>query len=385
MLQVGLTGGIGSGKSTVARRLVARGAVLVDADALAREVVAAGTDGFAEVVAQFGDRVVGADGELDRPALGAVVFGDAEARARLNGIVHPRVRDRAAALVAAAPPDAVVVQDIPLLVEGGMAARFGLVVVVHADVDVRVSRLVEQRGMAEEDARSRIAAQADDDARRAVADAWLDNGGSPDDIAAAVDRLWDERLAPFEANLRLDRPPAPGPFAVVPADPGWAPAGARLVARVTAAVGDHGRGVDHIGATAVPGLPAPDVVDLQLGVDSLAEPSTLRDRLRTAGFVALPSDDRASARHFRSADPGRPANLLVRVSDSAEWRDALLARDWLRADAAARADRARVRPNGGVRSSDDSAYVEAERAWWEAVSGRAEDWAASSGWAPSLH
>ena len=206
MLQVGLTGGIGSGKSTVARRLVARGAVLVDADALAREVVAAGTDGFAEVVAQFGGGVVGADGELDRPALGAIVFGDSDARARLNGIIHPRVRDCSMALVAAAPPDAVVVQDIPLLVEGGMAARFGLVVVVHADVDVRVARLVEHRGMSEGDARSRIAAQADDAARRAVADAWLDNGGGPDDIAAAVDRLWDDRLAPFDANLRLDRP-----------------------------------------------------------------------------------------------------------------------------------------------------------------------------------
>ena len=385
MLQVGLTGGIGSGKSTVARRLVARGAVLVDADALAREVVAAGTDGFAEVVAQFGTGVVGPDGELDRPALGAVVFGDADARARLNGIIHPRVRERSAALVAAAPPDAVVVQDIPLLVEGGMAARFGLVVVVHADVDVRVSRLVGQRGMSEKDARSRIAAQADDDARRAVADAWLDNGGSPDDIAAAVDRLWDERLAPFEVNLRLDRPAAVAPQHVVQADPGWALAGARLVARVAVAVGEHGRGVDHIGATAVPDLPAPDVVDLQLGVDMIAEVDTLRDRLRSAGFVALPADDPSRGARYRSADPGRPANLHVSEVGSTVWRGNLLARDWLRSDVAARAERARIQQESTARESADSAYTEAERAWWEAVSGRAEDWAASSGWAPSLH
>jgi dephospho-CoA kinase len=347
--------------------------------------VAAGTDGFAEVVAQFGDGVVGADGELDRPALGAVVFGDAEARARLNGIVHPRVRERSAALVAAAPPDAVVVQDIPLLVEGGMAARFGLVVVVHADVEVRVARLVEQRGMPEEDARSRIAAQADDAARRAVADAWLDNGGTPEDIAAAVDRLWDERLAPFEANLRRDRPAVTGPLAVVPADPGWALAGARLAARVAAAAGERGRGVDHIGATAVPDLPAADVVDLQLGIDSLADAGTLRDRLRSAGFVAIGAPEPSSARRYRSADPDRPAELQVREVGSTAWRRALLARDWVRADAAARADRARAQQEAAVRSSDDAAYAEVEDAWWQGVSGRAEDWAASSGWAPSLH
>jgi dephospho-CoA kinase len=385
VLQVGLTGGIGSGKSTVARRLVARGAVLVDADALAREVVAAGTDGFAEVVAQFGDGVVGADGELDRPALGAIVFGDADARSRLNGIIHPRVRDRSAALVAAAPPDAVVVQDIPLLVEGGMAARFGLVVVVHADVDVRVARLVEHRGMTEADARSRIAAQADDDARRAVADAWLDNGGGPDDIAAAVDRLWDDRLAPFDANLRHDRPATGQPHRIVPADPEWALAGARLAARVAAAAGEHARVVDHIGPTAVAHLPAPDVVDLQLGVDTFAEVDTLRDRLRSAGFVAVPTEDPSTQRRYRSGDPGRPANLLVRDVRSAVWRDALLARDWLRADARARADRARFQEEAATRQPGDSAYPEVERAWWEAVSEQAEDWAASSGWAPSLH
>ncbi|MGI5130853.1 dephospho-CoA kinase [Pseudonocardia sp. CA-107938] len=377
MLHVGLTGGIGSGKSTVARRLVARGAVLVDADVLAREVVAAGTDGFAEVVAQFGAGVVGPDGELDRPALGAVVFGDAEARARLNAIVHPRVRERSTAMVAAAAPDAVVVQDVPLLVEGGMAARFALVVVVHADAEVRVARLVEQRGMDAADARSRIAAQATDDARRAVADVWLDNGGSPDDVAAAVDRLWAERLVPFEADLRRDRVERDGPHPVVPSDPGWAGAGARLVARVAAAAGGTGRGVDHIGPTAVPGLPAPDVVELQLAVDADVDPDTLRDALRPAGFVA----DAVRAHLFRSADPGRPANLQVNAVGSEEWRAALLSRDWLRADPEAQSQLA----ERTVRAGDDAAYATAERAWWAAVSPRAEDWAASSGWAPSLH
>jgi dephospho-CoA kinase len=133
VLQVGLTGGIGSGKSTVARRLVHRGAVLIDADVLAREVVEPGTDGWAEIVAAFGREVLDGDGALDRAALAAVVFADRQARDRLNGIVHPLVRRRSAELIAAAPPDAVVVQDIPLLVEGSMGSRFPLVVVVHAD------------------------------------------------------------------------------------------------------------------------------------------------------------------------------------------------------------------------------------------------------------
>ncbi|MDN5934196.1 MAG: dephospho-CoA kinase, partial [Pseudonocardia sp.] len=192
MLKVGLTGGIGSGKSTVARRLVERGAVLVDSDALAREVVAAGTPGLAAIVEAFGPDVLGAGGELDRPALASVVFGDAGARARLNAIVHPLVRERSDELIVAAAADAVVVQDVPLLVENGMAPHLPLVIVVHADAEERVRRLVGQRGMPEADARARIAAQADDAARRAAADVWLDNGGAPADRVAAVDALWDD-------------------------------------------------------------------------------------------------------------------------------------------------------------------------------------------------
>src|SRR5919197_719785 len=148
MLRVGLTGGIGSGKSTVAARLVERGAVLIDSDVIAREVVEPGTSGLAEIVAAFGTDVLTGDGALDRPALAHVVFGDAEARQRLNAIVHPRVRERSAEIISAAPADAVVVQDIPLLVENGMAPLFPLVVVVHADEQERVRRLVPSPGMA---------------------------------------------------------------------------------------------------------------------------------------------------------------------------------------------------------------------------------------------
>ncbi len=195
VLRIGLTGGIGSGKSTVARLLADRGARLIDADVLAREVVAPGTPGLAAVAEAFGPGVLTADGGLDRPALAAVVFGDPGARQRLDAIVHPLVRARSVELLAAMPPDAVVVQDIPLLVETGQAGSFDLVLVVEADPETRVGRLVD-RGLAEDDARARIAAQATDEQRRAVADVVLDNSGTPEQLAQQVERFWAERVAP---------------------------------------------------------------------------------------------------------------------------------------------------------------------------------------------
>jgi dephospho-CoA kinase len=195
VLRIGLTGGIGSGKSTVSGLLAERGAVVVDADRIAREVVEPGSPGLAAVVEAFGSEVLTADGCLDRPALAAVVFADPEARARLDGIVHPLVRHRTAELVAAAPADAVVVNDVPLLVETGQAASYDLVLVVEADPETRVARLV-QRGLTAEDARARIAAQATDEQRRAVADVVLDNNGTPEHLAAQVERVWAERVVP---------------------------------------------------------------------------------------------------------------------------------------------------------------------------------------------
>jgi dephospho-CoA kinase len=194
-VRIGLTGGIGSGKSTVSRLLAGHGAVIVDADAIAREVVEPGTPGLAAVVDAFGPEVLAPDGSLERPALAAVVFGDPEARRRLDAIVHPLVRARATEVAAAAPPGAVVVHDVPLLVETGQAAAYDLVLVVEADPDTRVARLV-QRGLTAEDARARMAAQATDEQRRAVADVVLDNSGTPDELEAQVDRLWAERVAP---------------------------------------------------------------------------------------------------------------------------------------------------------------------------------------------
>jgi dephospho-CoA kinase len=194
---VGLTGGIGSGKSAVARRLAELGALVIDADELAREVVAPGTDGLAEVVAAFGPDVLAPDATLDRAALASVVFGDDEKRRRLEAIIHPRVRERSTRMIAAAPPDAVVVNDVPLLVESGMASHFDLVVVVLASEAVRLQRLVEQRGMTEEEARSRFAAQATDEQRRAVADVEIVNEGTLDELMATVDAVWEQAIRPL--------------------------------------------------------------------------------------------------------------------------------------------------------------------------------------------
>src|SRR5215207_4886484 len=187
---------MGAGKTAVAQRFAELGALVVDADALAREVVAAGTPGLAAVVGEFGPGVLRPDGGLNRAALGRLVFADEDRRARLNSIVHPLVRRRAAELVAAAPAGTVVVQDVPLLVETGQADRFDLVVVVEAPAALRVERLARDRGMSAQEARSRMAAQATDGQRRAVADVVLVNDGDLDRLRAEVDRVWRERVQP---------------------------------------------------------------------------------------------------------------------------------------------------------------------------------------------
>ncbi|WP_405359536.1 dephospho-CoA kinase [Kitasatospora sp. NBC_00085] len=192
MLKIGLTGGIGAGKSEVSRLFAAHGAVLVDSDVIAREVVAPGTDGLKAVVAEFGPQVLQADGSLDRPALGAIVFADPERLKALNAIVHPLVRARSAELEAAAAPDAVVVHDVPLLAENGLAPLFDLVVVVDAEDDIRIDRLVRLRGMAEEEARARMAAQATRADRLAVADLVIDNSGPLEALAPRVAEVWGE-------------------------------------------------------------------------------------------------------------------------------------------------------------------------------------------------
>ena len=184
-----MTGGVGSGKSTVAQLLAGHGAIVIDADAIAREVVEPGTPGLAAVVARFGDRVLGPDGRLDRAALAAIVFHDAGELADLNAIVHPLIGARTAELMAAAPADGIVVHDIPLLVEGRMTDGFDTVVVVEADLQTRLDRLAE-RGLAADDARARMASQASDEERRAVADELITNDGTMEALEREVAELW---------------------------------------------------------------------------------------------------------------------------------------------------------------------------------------------------
>jgi dephospho-CoA kinase len=192
---VGLTGGVAAGKSTVAAMLRDLGAVVVDADVLAREVVAPGTEGLAEVVAAFGPKVLTADGELDRPATGAIVFADEEARRTLEAIIHPRVRARAARIEAEAGPDAVVVHDIPLLAETGQASTFDAVVVVDVPVETQVDRLVALRGMTREEAEARIAAQASREERTAIATYVIENTGTTEDLRDRVTEVFESLVS----------------------------------------------------------------------------------------------------------------------------------------------------------------------------------------------
>ncbi|WP_369797195.1 dephospho-CoA kinase [Nesterenkonia sp. AN1] len=192
ILSVGLTGGIASGKSAVATRLAEHGAIVIEADLLAREVLEPGTDGLDAVVQAFGSGVLTDSGALDREALGQIVFADEDARARLNAIVHPRVAEARNALRALAPEGTVVVEDIPLLVETGQAERFDVVVVVAAPPEERLNRIVRDRDTSPEDAQARIDAQTSEGERAAVADVVLENSGTLAELDAQVDELYEK-------------------------------------------------------------------------------------------------------------------------------------------------------------------------------------------------
>jgi dephospho-CoA kinase len=300
VLRVGVTGGIAAGKSTAVGVLRDLGGVVVDADAIARDVLAPGAPAVAELVAAFGDGVLGPDGGIDRAALGRRAFGDAAARARLEGITHPRIQAEAARRFAEAPADAVVVHDIPLLVELDLADRYHLVVVVHAPEHERIGRLVRERGMTEEDARSRVRAQASDDQRRAAADVWLDNTGAPARLEAAVRMLWRDRLAPFESNVRRGRVAPPGHGLVTTPDQTSV---ARLARRVHRALGDHAleppRG--HLERSVV-------VLDVRLAPG--VRPPSVTAALTSAGFPPVPGTSGIRG----AADPGRPVRLALHIT-----------------------------------------------------------------------
>jgi dephospho-CoA kinase len=396
MLRVGLTGGIGSGKSTVAGRLAEHGATVVDSDRLAREVVAPGTPGLAELVEEFGAGVLTGDGALDRPALAKIVFSDDAALTRLNAITHPKIAARTAELFRAVPDDGVVVHDVPLLVENHLAPGYQLVIVVDASVAERVRRLAADRGMTEEAAHARIAKQASQEARRAVADVWLDNSGTPDQVLAAVDELWADRLVPFEANVRLRRMARRGGPRLVPYDPTWPEQADRVLARVRAAAGDKAIRVDHIGSTSVPGLAAKDVIDVQVAVPDLTVADELAEPLTRAGFppdpervqdTVYPPDldpERWRKRMAVSADPGRAVNIHLREIDGPGWRAGILFRDWLRASPDAMADyqalKQRTADEYATRSTFE--YGEAKTPWFTDAYVAMRRWAEQTGWTP---
>lgn len=390
MLRIGLTGGIGAGKSTVSATFSELGGVVVDGDVIAREVVEPGTEGLAKLVEAFGEDILLPDGALNRPALAAVAFSDDEKRATLNSIVHPLVGKRREELIAAAPSDAVIVEDIPLLVESQMAPLFPLVIIVHADEDVRVARLIEYRGFSEADARARIAAQATVEQRRVVADVWLENHGGADDLRRQAAALWHERVLPFARNLGAGEPAAAKPF-LVSADPSWGEQADRIINRLNTACGHRAVRIDHVGSTAVPGLDAKDVIDVQITVASLDVADELRDTLAKVGYPRIEdvdsdrphSDDPADweKRLHASADPGRATNVHLRVDGRANQRFALLFRDWLIAVAGERADylslKRRVAAEGPETNYE---YAEAKEPWLAAAYPRALAWAEATGW-----
>jgi len=402
MLRVGLTGGIGAGKSTVSATFAACGAIIVDGDVISREVVAVGTDGLAALVDEFGSHILLADGALNRPALAAIAFSDDDKRRALNGIVHPLVAHRRSELIAAAADDAVIVEDIPLLVESGMAPLFPLVVVVNADVDVRLKRLIEVRGMPEADARARISAQATEDERRQVADVWLDNAGTEGELVERVRELWHQRIEPFSHNLATRTRVRPSPR-LVAADPTWPEQARRILARLRTACGHRALRIDHIGSTAVPGVDAKDVIDIQVTVASLEVADELADDLLRAGYPraeditadVAKADARSTDEKFNhasdirlwhkrfhaSADPGRPTNVHVRVAGWPNQQFALLFCDWLTANPGVKADYLATKRIAAVHHDIDL-YVAAKEPWFLDAYRRAWSWADATDWSP---
>jgi dephospho-CoA kinase len=408
VLRIGLSGGIGAGKSTVSSTFSELGGIVVDGDVIAREVVEPGTKGLAKLVDAFGEDILHdsgpSAGALNRPALAAIAFNNEDARKTLNGIVHPLVAHRRSELIAAAADDAVIVEDIPLLVESGMAPMFPLVVIVHADMETRVLRLIRYRGFTEQDARARIAAQATEEQRRAVADVWLDNAGSAGELVGKARGLWRDRILPFAHNLHSGQPARSEPV-LAPYDPVWPDQARRIAARLNTACGHRAVRIDHIGSTAVPGVDAKDVIDMQVTVASLEVADELPDALTSAGYVRRPTtadvgkpDARSTIAAFDhtndeslwhkrlhcSADPGRPTTVHIRVDGWPGQQFALLFVDWLRANPSVQADYLALKRRMVAQAhADTGAYADAKEPWFLDAYRRAWEWADTTGWRPN--
>ena len=387
MLRIGLTGGIGAGKSTVSAAFAECGGIIVDGDVIAREVVEPGTEGLAALVDAFGEDILLSDGALNRPALAAKAFVDDDSAprstascTRWSGSVARRSSTRC-------HDDAVVVEDIPLLVETGMAPAFPLVVVVPADEETRVERLIK-RGMDEADARARIKAQAPEEQRRAIADVLLDNSGTPGELVEKARDLWYNRVLPLAHNIRKGRC-APGIYQLVPYNTAWPDDARRIAKRIEMACGAKALRVDHIGSTAVPGMDAKDVIDIQVTVASLDVADDINDALANVGYpridhitadIAHTGDPALWRKRIHcAADPGRPANIHVRVDGWPGQQFALLFRDWLTANPGVQEDYLAAKRQA-LSSAPD--YAVAKEPWFADAYQRAREWADTTGWRP---
>lgn len=380
-----MTGGIGAGKSTVSATFADCGGVVVDGDVISREVVEPGTEGLAALVEAFGEGILLPDGALNRPALAAKAFQDDEQRAKLNGIVHPLVGKRRQEIIDSVAEGTVVVEDIPLLVETGLAPFFPLVVVVWADEETRVARLIE-RGLPEHDVRARMKAQASDEQRRAIADVVLDNSGTREELVEKARQLWFDRILSLAENIRTGEVVRTAPRLVAHKS-AWAADAQRIVNRIKAAAGGKVLRVDHVGSTSVDGLDAKDVVDIQVTVASLEDADEIAGALAAAGFprvsdvgsdVAHDDSGRWGKRLHGAADPGRPANIHVRVDGWPNQRFALLFPVWLAAHPALSDEYLQVKR--AALSAPD--YAEAKEPWFAEAYPKALAWAEATGWRP---
>lgn len=322
MLKIGLTGGIGAGKSTVSEILAAHGAVIIDADKIAREVVAPGEPLLDRLAERFGKGIITDDRGLDRAQLAAAAFVDEDSTAALNALMHPAIRDRTLAHFAEYADAEVVVHDVALLVENAMTPAYHLNLLVDVPAELRLERLIKARGMERGDAESRIARQANDEDRYAACDVIIDNAGPVSQTQAAVARLVEDRLLPFAANLKRQHRAARGPAELVdPAGENWPLQAQQIIAKLHHGLGDR-LTIDHIGSTAVPGLAAKDVIDLQLLVPDLDAARALAPGLAGLGYPGQDGVDNLgegcseSKRFHANTDPGRAVNLHIRTEGS---------------------------------------------------------------------